>query len=91
MSWNKYLLRFLAAMFGSAIVLAITGIYISGHNIQTPDISIDWGPVQISSPGVIMMIVTFSIMALSFGLVIWLTRSKPKLTASGASNAVKPA
>jgi len=66
------------AMIGSAVVLTITGIYTSGHNINTPDFSIDWGPIQMETAGTIMMIVTFSLMTITFGLVIRTTRPAKK-------------
>ena len=89
MSTAKQLQRFLAAiglslvvgiitMVVSAVVLAIVGIYMSGHSMQTPQWAIDWGPVQLEFPGMVMMIATVTTMALTFATVVFLTRSKRK-------------
>jgi hypothetical protein len=39
-----------------AIAVAIVGLYLSGHNIEVPDIIIDKGPIQLRGADVVLLV-----------------------------------
>jgi hypothetical protein len=49
-----------------AIAAAIVGLYLSGHNIEVPDITIDRGPIHLRGADIVLLIATAASAVVAF-------------------------